>query len=81
MANDVEFQISHSKLKDDMSPGGKTVTDVNIEEFRKRGLNFCDCNDAVMEDDHDKGVRNVIIKGQKKSFCVPDVPWHNKEKS
>jgi hypothetical protein len=67
---DIEFQIPHSKLVDDMSPGGKTVTDVNKEEFHKNGLNFCDCNDATYEDDNDKGVRNVKVKGIKHYFTV-----------
>ena len=76
MSNDIEFQISHDKLVDDMSPGGKTITDVNIEEFEKRGLDFKDCNDANIEDDPDKGIRNVKVKGEKKSFVVENVPWH-----
>ena len=77
MSNDIEFQISHSKLVDDMSPGGKTITDVNIEEFEKRSLNFKDCRDAKYEDDGDKGVRNITIKGDKRMFIVPKMPWHS----
>ena len=77
MSNDIEFQIPHSKLVDDMSPGGKTITDVNIEEFEKRGLNFKDCRDAKYEDNEDEGTRTITVQGEKKMFIVPKMPWHS----
>jgi len=77
MANDLEFQIPHKDLVDNMAPGGKTITDVNIEKFKKQGLDFTDCNDATFEDDYSKGQRIVKVRGQRKSYVVPSLPWHN----
>jgi len=77
MNNDIEIRIPHSELVDDMStPNGRTITDVNIDYFKKHGLNFKDCNDARISDDYSKRERCVKVKAIKKSFVIKEVPWH-----
>lgn len=67
----VEIRIPHDKIRD-----SQTLTQVQRRAYKDAGVDMS-MNDVVsLDDDFGRKERVIKVKGNIKTFCVGDVPWH-----
>lgn len=67
----VEIRIPHEKISDTQK-----ITQVQRLAYKDAGLDMS-MNDVVsLDDDFGRKERIIKVKGNVKTFCVGDVPWH-----